>query len=90
MSSVRSGRIIDSALQRKGFLRVSVGDHVHYYFLRRNGERSSIKTKMSHGMLGSTISVKLIGDMALRSIPAFVRRFLLRNLTIASLLRSCP
>jgi hypothetical protein len=75
MSSVRSGRSIDSALQRKGFLRVSEGDHVHYYFLRRNGERSSIKTKMSHGMLGSTISVKLIGDMA-RQLHLTKRQFL--------------
>jgi hypothetical protein len=75
MSSVRSGRSIDSALQRKGFLRISEGDHVHYFFLRRDGERSSIKTRMSHGMLGSTISVKLISNMA-RQLHLTKKQFL--------------
>jgi hypothetical protein len=64
MSNVRSGRSIDSALRKKGFLRDSDGDHVNYYFLRQTGERTSIKTKMSHGMLGSTIDVNILSKMA--------------------------
>jgi len=64
MRSVRSGRSIDSAMQKKGFLRNSDADHVHYYFLHSTGARTRIKTKMSHGMMGSTLSAKLIGDMA--------------------------
>lgn len=64
MGNVRSGRSIDSALRKKGFLRDSDGDHVHYYFLCRSGERSSVKTKMSHGMMGSTVSAKLIKEMS--------------------------
>ena len=64
MRSVRSGRKIDSALQKKGFLRDSDADHVHYFFLHGNGDHTQIKTKMSHGMGGSTLSAKLISDMA--------------------------
>jgi len=64
MGSVRPGRSIDSALRKKGFLRESDGAHVHYYLLRSVGEKSMIKTKISHGMMGSMISAKLIGEMA--------------------------
>jgi len=64
MGNVRSGRNIDSALRKKGFFRDSDGDHVHYYLLRDTGERTSIKTKMSHGILGSTLSADLISKMA--------------------------
>ena len=64
MGNVRSGRNIDSALRRKGFFRDSDGDHVHYYLLRSTGERTSVKTKISHGMLGSAICAKLISLMA--------------------------
>ena len=64
MRSVRSGRSIDSALRKKGFLRDSDADHVLYYFLNGNGECTLIKTKVSHGMMGSTLSAKLISAMA--------------------------
>jgi hypothetical protein len=58
-SSNRKGRDIDSALRKKGFLRDTSGDHIFYIF----GSRK-IRTRMSHGMLGSSIGTGLIGDMA--------------------------
>jgi len=64
MGNVRSGRNIDSALRKKGFLRDSDGDHVHYYLLHGSGTQTPIKTKMSHGMMGDTIGAKLISEMA--------------------------
>ena len=64
MGNVRSGRSIDSALRKKGFSRDSDGDHVNYYFLCRNSKRSSVKTKMSHGMMGSTIDDNIFSRMA--------------------------
>ena len=75
MGNVRSGRNVDSALQRKGFFRDSDGDHVHYYLLRSTGERTSVKTKISHGMQGSTICAKLIGLMA-RQLRLTKKQFL--------------
>ncbi len=60
MGSVRSGRVIDAALRKKGFRRELVGKHIHYFF---NGN-SQIVTHMSHGMMGSTLSAKLIADMS--------------------------
>ena len=59
MGSTRKGRDIDAALQKKGFRRNSTGDHIYYFF----GD-TRIKTKISHGMMGDTLGVKLIGDMA--------------------------
>jgi hypothetical protein len=59
-----SGREIDSVLRKKGFLRVLDGDHIHYYFVSSDGKKSTIKTKISHGMDGSTVSVGLIVKMA--------------------------
>jgi len=60
--SNRKGRDIDSALRKKGFLRDTSGDHIFYFF----GKTRIIKTKMSHGMLGSSIGAGLIGDMAIQ------------------------
>ena len=60
--SNRKGRDIDAALRKKGFSRDTSGDHVFYFF----GKTRIIKTKMSHGMLGSTIGAGLIGDMAIQ------------------------
>ena len=59
MGNVRPGRVIDAALRRKGFRCDSTRDHLFYYF-----DGTSIKTKISHGMMGSTVGVKLISDMA--------------------------
>jgi hypothetical protein len=60
MRSVRLGREIDTALRKKGFLRELAGKHIHYYLI----DHSEIVTHMSHGMMGSTINVDLIGKMA--------------------------
>ncbi|MGL6224995.1 MAG: hypothetical protein ACRC10_00020 [Thermoguttaceae bacterium] len=64
MNSVRQGRDIDAALQRKGFLRKGHGDHIRYYYPLQTGASSTVMTKMSHGMLGQTLSVVLIAKMA--------------------------
>ena len=60
-SSSRKGRDIDSALRKKGFLRDTSGDHIFYLF-----GGTKVKTKISHGMLGSSIGAGLIGDMAIQ------------------------
>ena len=75
MSNLRSGRSIDSALCKKGFLKDLDGDHVNYYFLRLTGERSFVKTKMSHGMMGSTIDVNILSKMA-RQLHLTKKQFL--------------
>ncbi len=64
MGNVRSARIVDSALRKKGFRRVMDGKHIWYHFLKTNGKDSDVKVMMSHGMGNSTISAKLIADMA--------------------------
>ena len=63
MSSTRSGRIIDSALCKKGFVRSVDSDHIVYRLFSINGELLA-RTKISHGMTGSSISVHLISVMA--------------------------
>ena len=63
MSSVRSGRTIDAALRKKGFLKSDDSDHLVYRLFSDNGELLA-RTKMSHGMMGSTISASLISCMA--------------------------
>jgi len=70
MGSTRKGRDIDAALRQKGFRRDPKGDHVFYYF----GD-TTITTKMSHGMLGSSLSAKLIGEMA-RQLHLTKKQFL--------------
>ena len=64
MADVRSGRDIDSALVKKGFLRFHEGDHVRYRFYGPSGDNPVARTKISHGMLGRTVGAKLISLMA--------------------------
>ncbi|MCL2625178.1 MAG: hypothetical protein FWD31_16075 [Planctomycetaceae bacterium] len=64
MSNVRSGRDIDSALVKKGFLRFSDGDHIRYRFHVPDNDNPVATTKISHGTLGKTISLKRISQMA--------------------------
>ena len=64
MSSVRSAREIASALSKKGFFIEKDGDHIRFYHLNTSGDESGIKTKISHGALGATISAKMISLMA--------------------------
>jgi hypothetical protein len=59
MGSTRKGRDIDAALRSKGFRRDRTGDHIYYFF----GD-SNISTKISHGMLGSSLDAGLISKMA--------------------------
>ncbi len=60
MGSVRKGMDIDSTLRKKGFIRERDGKHIRYFF----PSVPRIRTMMSHGMMGSTLSAKLISDMA--------------------------
>ena len=64
MSSVRSGRDIDSALVKKGFRRFRDGDHVRYRYYSLDNAEPVARTKISHGMMGNTIGAKLINEMA--------------------------
>jgi hypothetical protein len=59
MSKVRKGRNIDSALCKKGFSRDEDGDHICYVL-----HGSSIRTKISHGMMGQDIGRELLAVMA--------------------------
>jgi hypothetical protein len=59
----RSKNEIVYALTRKGFQR-EAGDHRYYIYYRPNGEKSIIKTMISHGSLGDKIDDHLIGKMA--------------------------
>ena len=63
MSSVRSGRSVDSALRKKGFSRSVDSDHLVYRLFGSNEELFA-RTKISHGMLGSTLNADLISKMA--------------------------
>jgi len=63
MSSVRSGRSVDAALRKKGFSRSVDSDHLVYRLFGSNGELF-VRTKISHGMLGSSLSADLISKMA--------------------------
>ncbi len=64
MGRVRKGRDIDAALQKKGFIKEVGSDHVRYFFFSSDGSRVVIQTKMSHGMMGSTIDVNILSHMA--------------------------
>ncbi|MGL6227294.1 MAG: hypothetical protein ACRC10_11805 [Thermoguttaceae bacterium] len=75
MSDVRSGKEIDSALRRKGFRREVNGKHIMYHFLDSEQKDSGIRTMMSHGMGGSTLSTKLICEMS-RQLRLTKRQFL--------------
>ena len=63
MSNTRSGRSIDAALRKKGFVRSVDSDHVVYRLFSIHGELLA-RTKISHGMMGSSINVHLISVMA--------------------------
>ena len=64
MGSTRKGREVDAALRKKGFRRDVDGKHIWYYFRDSNDEEADVKVMMSHGMMGHSLSAKLIGDMA--------------------------
>jgi hypothetical protein len=70
MGSTRKGRDIDAALRKKGFHRDVSGDHIVFYY-----DNTRISTKMSHGIMGRSLSSKLIGDMA-RQLHLSTRQFL--------------
>ena len=75
MSSIRSGRDVDSALTKKGFVKTNDGDHVRYYFYDRQTKAALSQTKMSHGTLGKTISSPLISQMS-RQLRLTKKQFL--------------
>ena len=63
MGSTRSGRSIDTALCQKGFSKSVDSDHVVYRLFSGNGELL-VRTKISHGMMGTSLSADLISKMA--------------------------
>jgi hypothetical protein len=75
MSKTYSGREIDSALVKKGFRREIDGDHIHYCLMSRAGKKSTIRTKISHGMMGDSLSADLTAKMA-RQLHLTKRQFL--------------
>jgi hypothetical protein len=64
MGRVFEGRQADAAFRRKGFIRDISGDHFWYLFPNQNGLGILTQTKISHGMMGSTLSASLINKMA--------------------------
>ena len=60
MGSNRKGRDIDAALCKKGFRCANDGKHIRYVLTGHTG----VRTMISHGMMGTSLSAKLIGDMA--------------------------
>ena len=64
MGSNRKGRDIDAAFRRKCFRRDMDGKHITYCFQTSDGRDTNFVTRMSHGMMGSSLDAKLIGDMA--------------------------
>ncbi len=70
MGNARKGRDIDAALRKKGFRYDSTGDHRYYFF-----SGTSIRTKMSHGAMGTSIGVDLITQMA-RQLRLTKKQFL--------------
>lgn len=63
MGNVHSAQKGESALRKKGFQRLADGDHIHFIFFNKN-EEAVVRTKISHGPKGRTLSVKLISEMA--------------------------
>ncbi len=63
MGSSRKGRDIDAALIKKGFKKTN-GDHVWYHLYDPLTGATLAQTKMSHGVMGSSVSAKLISQMA--------------------------
>jgi len=64
MSSVYSGRVIDAALCQKGFLKESDGDHIRYFLPNEAGTDWTVRTKISHNMMGKTIDAWFISQMS--------------------------
>jgi len=64
MTDVRSGRVIDSVLVKKGFQRSLDGDHVRYRFYASGSSDPVARTKISHGMSGHSIGNRLLSLMA--------------------------
>ena len=75
MSKVYSGRVVEAALCRKGFLKESDGDHIRYFFPNTAGTDWIVRTKISHGMMGSTLDAWLLSQMA-RQIHLTKKQFL--------------
>ncbi len=56
-------RVVESALERKGFL-VSQRDHNVFVFQLQDGRKTSVWTKTSHGIGYKTLSDSLLSAMA--------------------------
>jgi hypothetical protein len=56
-------RTVEAALERKGFRRRE-GDHSFFQYFTRDGKKSAVFTKTSHGSSQKDISKALMGRMA--------------------------
>ena len=70
MGRIRKGRVVETALCKKGFYQEIDGNHVCYFLID-----SDVKTKMSHGMMGSDMGPELLGLMA-RQLHLTKKQFL--------------
>lgn len=75
MGNTRTGREVESALRKKGFVVKSDGKHIRFYLLGEQGEKTGIATLISHGMGGQAIGADLITQMA-RQLHLTKRQFL--------------
>lgn len=56
-------RDVESSLESKGFVREE-RDHAFFIYYTKNGLKSSVRTKVSHGTSHTDISDNLVGMMA--------------------------
>lgn len=59
----RDKRKIESALKTKGFF-IKEGDHHYFRYFTKNGKKTAIYTKTSHGIGSKTIHDPLLSPMA--------------------------
>ncbi len=71
MGNVRSARVIDVALCKKGFRRELDGKHIRYFFKGN----PNIRTMISHGMANTALSADMISKMA-KQLKLTTKQFL--------------
>lgn len=57
-------RIVEAALEKKGFVANNDGDHRYFTYRSKAGEKTSVWTKTSHGSGYKTLGDNLVSAMA--------------------------
>lgn len=57
-------RVVESALERKGFTKIRDTKHSHFLYVTRDGLKTSVRTMISHGKTGADIGDSLVARMA--------------------------